>query len=306
MISRKLKVKVIPINLELKVAFDKAQRFNNKIFINKTGPLFGTKMRVIQKSKDTKKKTTNYNTETNQMTLKPQQIEEDENKKKKFKETYATGNSGFTLGIAPSKLNLRKKRKEEYRKAMRSFEDIFQTCPGVSNPRSPSEVSSERSATSDDDLKAKPKEVKTIKAIANEFHCQRTKKLEIVKELKKKKEIEKQEDIQKMKDREERIANNPKVPMYRTRSYNPKKIEREVLPGPASYDVRGNLDLTKGYTFGSKNYKQMAREKHTPDFVLPRTDIEMILDRPKFAETRSERFKEKPLYIPPSAEHISK
>ena len=92
--------------------------------------------------------------------------------------------------------------------------------------------------------------------------------------------------------------------MYRAHSYVPKAKIPENLPGPASYDVRGNLDLTKGYTFGSKNYKQMMREKHTPDFVLPKTDIEMILDKPKFAESRSERFKEKPIYIPPSAEHI--
>jgi hypothetical protein len=292
----------------LKRAFDKAERFNNKIFVTKIGPLFASKENYTHKSKDNNKKT-QFHTEATQHALKPEQLAQDDSKKKKFKETYLNANQGYSLGLAPSKLNLRKKRKENHRNMMKSFEEIF----GIANitkevPSKSSDHSSERSQSSESyrhkDTTRPKLGVKTIKSTTDEFYKQRSKKFEMVKQLKKQNEMDVKQKHRELQEREERIANNPKLPMYRTRSYNPKERKREVSPGPATYDVRGNLDINKGFTFGSKNYKQMAVEKHTPDFVLPRTDIEMILDRPKFAESRSERFKEKPVYIPPSAEHI--
>jgi hypothetical protein len=286
--------------LELKKAFDKSHRFNNKIFVTKTGPLFASKDQILHKSKE--KKRSQGKSEATQHALRPEQLAHDDLKKKRFKETYLNQNTGFTLGVAPSKLNLRKRRKEDYKKVVKSFENIF---TNETKERS-SEVSSEHSHSSEGETKLRQKEIKTHKTMAADFRRQRTQKFEIVKEIRKKNDSDNKMRVREITENQERLLSNPKIPVYRARSYVPKKKQIEHLPGPASYDVRGNLDLTKGFTFGSKNYKQMEREHYTPDFVLPKTDIEMILDKPKFAESRSERFKEKPIYIPPDAEHICK
>jgi hypothetical protein len=282
---------VVSFNLVLKKAFDlnDRNRFNNNIFLNKNGPRFGCKKDTVKNEKKKIKMSENR--------VKPEQSAIDEIKKNKFKESYMNVEGGFSLGIAPSKLNLKNKRKEQYKNTIKEYEELMY-FNNINYPR--------RAEASDDSIVRDRKDTYLsnnspykqfgYQDKVTEFKLESKKsidKLERVKSLKKKREEIERKRMEELKTSIEiRNSHRTVKPLYEIKEIKKMVKEPEILPGPASYDVRGGIEK-RGFSFGRRNYISI-KEKPTPDFVLPKTDIENILDRPKFACTKSDRFKKDP------------
>jgi hypothetical protein len=100
--------------LDYKLAFDRANRFNNKIFVNKQGPIFDYKKEVLisKKSKKTPKKNIDKS-----MGKTTSNLIEEEMHKRKIKEMNIQENVGYSFGLKTS-LNpfLKNTRRQEIQK----------------------------------------------------------------------------------------------------------------------------------------------------------------------------------------------
>ena len=278
-------MKVFIYNVDVKKAYDSLgkNRYNYKIFYNKTGPRFGKKQNLSMKSDKNKTKSHSDN-----VSVKPEQLAGDDTRKKKFKEQYMASDGGFSMGIAPSKLDLKKERRERHKKLMNEFNEImFFDNINYSRKERPDVASgkfkhNDSYVSVDSPPKERVSEFKIIKPKVD--------RLERAKSMRKRKEIE---EINKMEELKKQIddknVNRVAKPVFHSKPHKVIHKEPASLPGPASYDVRTKIEK-KGFSFGSTHQVQ-TKEKPTPDFVLPKTDFEIIHENPKFAFPRSERFK---------------
>lgn len=98
-------------------------------------------------------------------------------------------------------------------------------------------------------------------------------------------------------------------PLYkRSKSHRVIKKEPFLVPGPASYDIRGNIELGKGFTFKGRYKINEMKDKYAPGYVSLKSDFDSILDKPKFGFKKSfaPRFKEPKIEEPGDYTSITK
>ncbi len=75
-----------------------------------------------------------------------------------------------------------------------------------------------------------------------------------------------------------------KKKINRSRSHRAiKKPEPFVVPGPATYDVRGKIELSKGFNFGGRHEVKNMKNNYAPPYLYIESDIDLMLKQPKFA-----------------------
>ena len=198
---------------------------------------------------------------------------------------------------------------------MNSFENMFpfdNITNTISKPRAKSSV-----------LKTQPfastnlEEVKQIRenkldkdrAKMKEFYDSRTRlKFKQLDHYKTKQEeyMEKmKENLDKSTDSEEELAKQNKASTERKRpNTHIEKRPEKPFPGPGQYNIAGEVDLRKGYFMGKppEKNKNDAAIKHYPNYVLLKSDIELMMMKTHTTFTSNKRFERfqpiKPSYEP--------
>lgn len=262
-------------------AFERKERFKTKIFVNKLGPVFDFKKEDFLKQNKNKKK--EVKKEIKQINEPKTDDEYEILKKKKIKETNIEG-GGFSMGIRPAKLNLRKLRKDQYKKLNSSFDNIFD-FDNITKPREP--VNKLDYINSADD-----ETVSTRRDSAKKRAEQR--KLRGLKILKKMKKIEERKNAkitkQELLDEEEWLKIKPKTinklnldNESKNRNHKVIKKDLETTPGPAAYNISKPIDLTKGFTFGGRyNVEKKPEETDQYTKIELKSDADEIVKNPKF------------------------
>jgi hypothetical protein len=295
---------------EYKSAFERKERFKKKIFVNKLGPVFDYKKEDFlkkQKKKESKKEVTKHHSDLNKN--KENKLLTEEDKKKKMKEiamNQGGQNGGYSMGIQKSKLNLRKQRKEEYRSMMRSFENLFD-FENITNAKPLEKKVRSVSAKSRKETMKKEKQIKLQQTRAKsskktdphkttlKFSKKPTKESMKRKETKEEKTESKNSsfDYHRDKSKSHSHIGRPNA-IKRARSHRIVKKDPFIVPGPATYDVTGKINLNKGFTFGGRYVSNEMKNRYAPAYVSIKSDIDVMLEKPKFGFKKSfaPRFKE--------------
>ena len=229
-----------------------------------------------------------YKENSENVSVKPEQIAGDDSRKKKFKEQYMVSEGGFSMGVAPSKLDLKKMRRDRQKQIMNEFNDIMYFDNINFTKKEKPDLATSRIKNNDSyiSVDSPPKEkVSEFKIIKPKID--RIERAKSMRKKKEKEEINKMEELKRQID--DKNINRVSKPIFNSKPHKIIQREQAPFPGPASYDVRSKIEK-KGFSFGSAHEIE-SKEKPTPDFVLPKTDFEVIHANPKFAFPRSERFK---------------
>ncbi len=108
--------------IDYKLAFDRANRYNNKIFVNKQGPVFEFKKdEFVSKNAGKRKESPKKN-----MGKTTSALLEEEMHKRKIKEMNLQQNVGFSFGLKTSQNTFLKEiRREQSQKIKRQFDGLF-------------------------------------------------------------------------------------------------------------------------------------------------------------------------------------
>jgi hypothetical protein len=310
---------------QVKPVFGK-DRFRKKIFVNKVGPVFDFKNEVFLKKQNKGAKSSSKAVTRNPNKIKAK--EEKENfetaeKKRKLKDEMFGHHPGFSLGIKPGGHKIRQRRKEEYRNMMKSFDDIFELDNITRKEQEKakynddqyfkSRSTSVKSQDSQQDNKNRKKlllkqRIENFKQKRNKVHPKNKNDPNIHttdQTLSKVSDEDKIDDDTKSQDSNSSREKNKRKQPYRARSHRHVKKEPFIVPGPASYDIRGKIDISKGYTFGGR-YQIQDKNNYCPGYLYLESDIDQMLKRPKYAANKSfaPRFKDQPIVIPGDAKEI--
>lgn len=275
---------------EMKDCFvNQSTRFNKKIFVNKIGIVFD-KDDVNNKKKEDKR------TESNVMFVNSSEI----NKK------LMLNPIGYSLGLKPGKLNLRKNRLEKSRERSAELRRSFEEK--VSNLSYNDKLSKINNEDYFDSIQYRKKEFYNSKLSNRKDRLETYSKLQLannkrIRSVQTKKinamikESNKEFDIEKMKQRYKDI-------IYGNNSVNLKKSEDMIAKskkrlkinnqGPHMYDIRGSsVNLHKGFSIKGKSHIPIIRDNTTPQLVYLKTDFDVIAEKknnnkPSF----NERFKQ--------------
>jgi hypothetical protein len=192
-------------------------------------------------------------------------------------------NPGFTMGIKPSIIKFREHRKEEYREMMRSFDDIFD----LDNILSKNKRKEPRQMSAGSDrlnLKKKKGTSNKIRKLLKEKTQNNIKGLKLEEAISKAKTSKANlSDSEKDKTKVSKFASAASnKAIKRAKSHKITKVEKFEVPGPASYDIRGKVDISRGYTFGGK-YNLNSKNNYAPGYLYLESDIEFMMKQPKFA-----------------------
>jgi hypothetical protein len=311
---------------QVKPVFGK-DRFRKKIFVNKVGPVFDFKNEVFLKKQNKGAKSSKA------VTRNPNKVkakEEKENfetaeKKRKLKDEMFGHHPGFSLGIKPGGQKIRQKRKEEYKNMMRSFDNIFELDNITRKDQEKAKYNNDQFSRSrstsvkskDSQLENKKRKKLLLKQRIENFKHKRDKvhpknrqdplnTHTDVQTLSKASHEDKIDDDDTMSQENSASSRSQvKRKQYRARSHRVVKKEPFIVPGPASYDIRGKIDMNKGYTFGGRHQIQ-DKNNYGPGYLYLESDIDQMLKRPKFAAKKSfaPRFKEQQIVVPGDAREI--
>jgi hypothetical protein len=113
---------ILFFSLEYKLAFNRAKRYNNKIFVNKTGPVFEFKKHELVSSNTEKRK----ESPKKNMGKTSSALMEEEMHKRKIKEMNSHYNVGYSFGLNTSQNSFLKEiRREQSQKVKRQFDGLF-------------------------------------------------------------------------------------------------------------------------------------------------------------------------------------
>ena len=262
---------------EFKKAFDNNKgRFKTKIFINKEGPLFPllNKEKEAQLNKESIKKSQNKKIEGG--TFQSTNVWENQ-VKKELKEALEMNVPGYSLGIRTGRLNLKQSRRiQKLRQNIRlseAFEEDDMKLHIKSSPVIRDKSHYEKyDIARRENYEAKLNEMKRIEAEIREQH----------EKNKEKHENERQRKIKQIEEKEEKY-NLIYQEKERERSENHQKSSSQThralkplfsTPGPNAYDIRGNIDTRKGFTFGSRYYINKDKLKNEPEPQFPNISSE--------------------------------
>ncbi len=285
-------------------------RFKNKIFVNKTGPVFNFKRDSLINTTTQTKNNTNEKSHKKNMDKEVKEVKEDfdtAEKKRKLKEEMFGHNPGFTMGIREASVKLRNKRREEYNKRMESFNDIFK-LDNIASKKPRRSVSSSRNDYSKRKAlkqrieKKKKKSRQRPDKMANDY-TYRTKsensnnsdeEVTVSKQrtvsshrnLRVKSNVMDKKQLQEMREKE--MIEKAKRDKERREA---ERMEREIKlkekmsrkEGPDMYDIRGDILPSKGFTFKSKYDPTYLRNNYGPGYLYLDSDIDIMLKEPKFA-----------------------
>lgn len=298
---------------ELKEVFVNKENFKRKIFVNKTGPVFDHKKETFNNKKkktDTNKMESDFNKENQEK--EENEFYELERKKNKLKEDFFSEKQGYSLGIKPGNLNLKKKKRNELNKIMKNVDDLF----GIKNvANEPVRRERKRSIQRDDDdlfhnkshlskisLKSLSPKIKlkshnktklpslnfderlSVIKMENTKINHKVYNTQSEKKVDNKMKFSPNEIFQKSEN-DIRMISKPKIKRAKSTSTRTKIIKKEpfIVPAPNSYDVRGKFDPSKGYSFGSRHNHNDNQNNAGPGFLAIPSDIEIMLSKPKFA-----------------------
>lgn len=307
--------------LEIKDVFIKKENFNKKIFVNKTGPVFDHRKENFQNKKkkpEAKKIVGDYHKENKEKEEK--EFFEMERKKNRLKEEFFTERQGYSLGILPGKLNLRKQKIEEKkkqnkvddffgirnianeplrreRKKSHQLDDLFKKSQisKISNKSSSPIIKSTKKQklphlNLDNRKSVMKRNSKTSKHLssheATEESNIKTESAKYIEEMTgNTHEIRKKKLLINEESKEILIQEKIRAKQNRAKSTRTRIIKKEpfIVPAPNSYDVRGKIDPKKGITFGYRHNINENRDNSGPGFLAIPSDIDLMLRKPKFA-----------------------
>jgi hypothetical protein len=287
------------------------KRFNQKIFINKKGPKFGRELDKFTSNKKSSKQNEKPYLENQKIIEEEKEDFKTAEKKRKLKEEMFGHHPGFTLGIKPAAVSIRKNRKEIYKKNMNDLESIFD-LENITVKREKKQISRSSSQGSLYLDKVSPEVIKkqALKKKVEEFKAKRNL-------------LKPNRDINDMKENsirntsksvssENSTSKKVKAPIMkkinktkRSRSHRIVKKLKDQIPGPASYDIRGKIDQSKGYTFGMRHQIDENKNNYGPGYLYLESDIEQIAKHPKFTfKSTAPRFQEAKIIHPGDSRKI--
>ncbi|MCQ2818095.1 MAG: hypothetical protein MJ252_12585 [archaeon] len=254
-------------------------RYDRKIFINKKGPLFPVKSKkelAEEKERQQKKK------EDEEKYQRPKAFVVE--RSEELKECLDLNKKGFSLGLKIGKLNLKSERQEKKKELALRTSNILKDDLKLHIKTEPVVV--DRSAQFEN-ARNEQKQKRSQRYQTNEDDIRNRHDLVLSKN-----EEERQNKINKIKEKEE--AYNEKFKemqairaMSQERSritFNRPLIEKNNdTPGPNSYTLKGSVDATKGFTFGSR-YDTAPNKKRN----LKSVDLDKIDPQPKFPILQSD------------------
>lgn len=266
---------------EFKKAYSKKDKFNYKVFVNKTGPIF-----YVNKNE------TNINeNEMKNLTKQDNNIYENYNKDNDFnsnlnKEIKDVPNSllknGYSLGVKPSKIKYRKTRKEKINEYMNDFNNIF-SLENITSGQSQSNNQSnlyKLNSKSSKSIIGKGKNSKFNRASSSKINTVNQELVKLRRIEKEKKSLENLERLKKEKEDQYNEYLQKKDEYWRNRKEisesKPRINKVNVYPG--LYNVtKGFIYENKQFTFGGKHSGESAFNKYDPELRKIETDFDYIV-----------------------------
>lgn len=286
-----------------KDAFDNtANRFMDKIFINKQGPIFPPIQKDMKKirKKDDVNKEKKLNADIG---LKDWDVKY----KKDLNDTLECNVPGYSLGIRPATVNYKRERKEKFKEQIKGLNDaLLENNVKLHIKQEP------RIRNTNDFQKYENNKKNNFQSNAKELNQLEDKRKKQIKKNLEKNEKEKEKKMKEIEERttkynekfvgKEREIEKKKNEARRATSAIGPRVTRLSTPGPNAYDIRGKIDTKKGFTFGTKPVVNDYKNINDPGYFLLQSDFDLIAKNPKYAEKRSnqnitERFPQPKIFV---------